>query len=154
MGMLNDQLRVLDSVKKFREKETSSRWRANYDLMHAQCMAYRVRLFQLLLSLDQHKKKRPKPANPANNYWNILRVKELLEPDKEQIKHTKVDFEELKKQHENAKRELEAVIENHPRTPWARRARWELDVGFGMKFAEAFHDPRYQNIKEIKIPKQ
>lgn len=153
MGMLNDQLRVLDSVKKFRDKETSSRWRANYDLMHAQCMAYRVRLFQLLLSLDQHKKQRPVPATPPNNAWNIVRVKELLQPDKEQIKQTKVDFEELKKQNDIAKKELEAVIENHARTPWARRAQWELDGGFGMKFAEAFYDPRYKSL-DIKVPKQ
>jgi len=154
MGMLNDSVRVLDSVKKSRDKETSSRWRANYDLMHAQCLAYRVRLFQLLLSLDQHKKNHPVPANPMNNGWNILRVADLLQPDKEQIKQTKVDFDELKKQQDNARQEFEAVIENHPRTPYARRARWELDSGFGMKFVEGFHDPRYNNTKDIKVPKQ
>ena len=154
LGMLNDEVRVLDSVKKLRDKESSARWRANYDLMHAQLLAYRVRLFQLLLSLDQHKKKRPTPTNPANNGWNIVRVKELLEPDKEQIKQTKVDFEELKRQNDLSRREFEAVIENHPKTPWARRARWELDAGFGMKFAEGFRDPRYDNIKDIKVPKQ
>jgi hypothetical protein len=67
---------------------------------------------------------------------------------------TRVDFEELKKQNATAKQEFEAVIENHPRTPWARRARWELDVGFGMKFVEGYHHPGYANMKEIKIPKQ
>jgi len=154
MGMLSEEVRVLDSVKKLRDKETSARWRANYDLMHAQLLAYRVRLFQLLLSLDQHKKKHPAPSDPKNNGWNIVRVKELLEPDKEQIKQTKVDFEELKRQNDMSIHEFEAVIENHPRTPWARRARFELDCGFGMKFAEGFHDPRYNNVKDIKIPKQ
>ena len=153
MGMLNDQVRVLDSVKKLREKETSQRWRANYDLMHAQCLAYRVRLFQLLLSLDQHRKQRPMPKDPMKNAWNIERVKGLLEPDKEQIRQTKVDVDELKKQSEIATRELEAVIENHPSTPWARRARWELDAGFGMKFVEVFRDTRYSNL-DFKLPKQ
>ena len=156
MGMLNDQVRVLDSVKKLRDKETSQRWRANYELMHAQCLAYRVRLFQLLLSLDQHKKLRPVPQNPMNNCWDIHRVHELLEPDKEQIQQTKVDFEELKRQKETARQELEAVIANHPRTPWARRAQWELDSGFAMKFVEVYRNPNYDKVatKEIKIPKQ
>ena len=154
MGMLNDQVRVLDSVKKMRDKETSQRWRANYDLMHGQLLAFRVRLFQLLLSLDQHRKQRPVPKDPNNNCWDIHRVKDLLEPDKEQIKQTKVDIDELNKQNETARRELQAVIENHPRTPWARRAQWELDVGFGMKFVEVYRNPNYDKIKEIKFPKQ
>jgi hypothetical protein len=154
MGKLNEQVRVLDSVKKLRDKETSARWRANYDLMHGQCLAYRVRLFQLLLSLDQHSKQRPMPSDPHNNFWDIHRVKELLEPDKEQIRKTKVDVEELNRQSDVARRELEAVIENHPRTPWARRARWELDHGFGMKFAEVFRDPNYFKLEGIKFPNQ
>ncbi len=154
MGILNDQIRVLDSVKKLRDKETSARWRANYDLMHGQCLAYRVRLFQLMLSLDQHRKQRPFPSNPRNNCWDIHRVPELLEPDKEQIQQTKVDFEELKKQNEIARSELQAVTENHPRTPWARRARWELDQGFGMKFVEVYRNPHYDNVREIIFPKQ
>lgn len=156
MGMLNDQVRVLESVKKLRERETSQRWRANYELMHAQCLAYRVRLFQLLLALDQHRKQRPMPSNPMNNSWDIHRVHELLEPDKEQIQQTKVDFDELKRQLDTARQELLDVIANHPRTPWARRAQWELDSGFAMKFIESYRNPNYDKVatKEIKIPKQ
>ena len=154
IGLLNDQVRLLDSVKKLRERESSERWRANYDLIHAQCLAFRIRLFQLVLSLDAHSKQRPLPSNPKNNYWDIQRVKELLQPDKEQIKKTKVDIVELNKQQDQAHRELEAVVANHPRTPWARRARWELDHGFGMKFAEVFRDPRYNQIRDIKFPNQ
>ena len=154
MGMLNDQVRVLDSVKKQRDKETSQRWRANYDLMHAQCLAFRVRLFQLLLSLDQHRKQRPLPTDPNNNGWDIHRTKDLLEPDKEQIKQTRVDFDELKKQNDTARHELEAVVTSHARTPWARRAQFELDHGFGMKFVEIYRNPNYDKLKEIKIPKQ
>lgn len=156
MSMLNDQVRVLESVKKLRDKETSQRWRANYELMHAQCLTYRVRLFQLMLALDQHRKQRPVPKNPINNYWDIHRVQDLLEPDKEQIQQTKVDLDELQRQHDTARQELEAVIANHPGTPWARRAQWELESGFGMKFVEVFRSPNYDKVatKEIKIPKQ
>lgn len=153
MGMLNEAVQLLESVKKFRDKETSERWRANYDLMHAQCLAYRVRLFQLLLSLDAHQKKKPVPKDPKNNYWDIRRVQEMLEPDKEQVRQTKVDMAELKKQNEIAKAEFKDVIERHPRTPWARRAQWELQQGFGMKFDEANWDPRYDKL-DVKFPKQ
>lgn len=153
MGMLNEAVRLLDSVRKLRDKEPSERWRANYDLMHAQCLAYRVRLFQLLLSLDAHQKLKPMPKDPGKNCWDIHRVHDLLEPDKEQIRQTKVDVAELKKQNETAKTEFLEVIKNHPRTPWARRAQWEVSHGFGMKFAESFRDPRYDKL-DIKLPKQ
>jgi dipeptidase len=153
MGLLNEAVSLLDSVRKLRDKEPSERWRANYDLMHAQCLAYRVRLFQLLLSLDAHQKNKPTVKDPKNNAWDIRRVHELLQPDKEQIRQTRVDVAELKKQNETAKTEFEDVIKNHPRTPWARRAKWELDYGFGMKFGEAFWDPRYDSL-DIKLPKQ
>jgi von Willebrand factor type A domain len=153
MGMLNEALRLLDSVKKLRDKEPSQRWRANYDLMHAQCLAYRVRLFQLILSLDQHQKLKPIPKNPKNNHWDIHRVHELLEPDKEQVRNTKVDMNELKSQNELAKAEYQTLIKNHPRTPWARRAQWDLSQGFGMKFVESYWNPNYDK-KDITFPKQ
>lgn len=154
MGLLNQAVQVLDSVKKLRDKEPSERWRANYDLMHAQCLAYRVRLFQLLLSLDAHQKNKPVPKDLKNNFWDIHRVKEMLEPDKEQIRQTKVDMAELKKQNEIAKTEFKDVIERHPGTPWARRAQWELEHGFGMRFVEAYWDPRRFQMTGVKVPKQ
>lgn len=154
MGMLNEATKLLDSVKKLRDKEPSERWRANYDLMHAQCLSYRVRLFQLLLSLDQHQKNKPKPKDEKNNEWDIHRTPQLLEPDKEQIKLTKVDVDELKRQNETARAEYQAVIENHPRTPYARRAEWELQYGFGMKFAEVYRNPKYLDMGGVKFPKQ
>ena len=153
MGLLNEAVRLLDSVKKLRDGEQSERWRANYDLMHAQCLAYRVRLFQLLLSLDQHQKLKPMPKDPKNNGWDIRRVHELLEPDKEQIRLTKVDINELKQQNDSARAEFQAVIKNHPRTPWARRAQWEMTYGFGMKFVEVYRNPQYDNLTDIKFPK-
>ncbi len=153
-GLLNEAIKLLDSVKKLRDKEPSERWRANYDLMHAQCLAYRVRLFQLLLSLDQHQKNKPKPKDEKNNQWDIHRTPLLLEPDKEQIKLTKVDLDELKQQNEAARAEYLAVIQNHPRTPYARRAEWELQYGFGMKFAEVYRNPKYNDLSDVKFPKQ
>ena len=48
----------------------------------------------------------------------------------------------------------ERVLAEHPGTPWARRAQWEIDHGYGMTISEGFHDPRYRNVgTRIKIPK-
>lgn len=154
LSILNEQVRSLDSVKKLRDKEPSARWRVNFDLMHAQCLAYRVRLFQLLLTLDQHRKARPTPKDPHNNCWTIQYVHTLLEPDKEQVRETRIDLNELKTQDAVAREEFEAVVRNHPGTPWARRAQWELGQGFGVRFVEDFRSPFYDRITTGELPKQ
>jgi hypothetical protein len=52
-----------------------------------------------------------------------------------------------------ATQEFQAVIDNHPRTPWAKRAAWEMSVGFGMQFYDGYRDPRYDTVvKNIKFP--
>jgi hypothetical protein len=104
MQRLNEATRLLDTIAPLRSKEPSQRWRANYDLIHAQCLAYRVRLFQFLLALDQHQKQNPQFQNPINNSWNIGRVAEMLPPDEQQAKITKVDLTELQRQLEAKRR--------------------------------------------------
>lgn len=154
LQLFNQALKMLDAVKPLRAKEQSQRWRANYDLIHAQCKAYRVRLFQFLLALDKHKKERPPVANPMDNYWHIRREPTMLPPDPVQVKLTKIDLDELNQQLEEAKEEFQAIIATHPRTPWARRALSETNAGYGMKFYSAFHDDEAyaKAAKEIKVP--
>lgn len=157
LQLFNEALRLLDTIKPLRAKEQSQRWRANYDLIHAQCKAYRVRLFQLLLALDQHKKNRPVPKikdGVQNNLWNAVRQKIMLPPDPVQVKQTKVDLDELNQQMEEATKEFQAIIEDHPRTPWARRAQHEMDIGFGIMFVDGFYDfSAYANAaKSVKVP--
>lgn len=157
LQLFNDALRALDSIQKDRAKEQSQRWRANYDLIHAQCKAYRVRLFQLLLALDQHKKLRPQLRvvnGVKNNHWSVVRQQEMLPPDPEQVKITKVNLDELNQQMDEATQEFQAVIKNHPQTPWARRAQYEMNTGFGVKFVDAFWDFEAYKLaaKEVKLP--
>jgi hypothetical protein len=151
MGLLNQATKALEAVKPLRDKEDSQRWRANYDLVLAQTMAYRVRLFQFLLALDAHSKAFPTPKDPKSNVWNVGRVREMLVPDAQQIKATKVDLAELKKQEQAARDLYQYVMKSHPRTPWATRAEYEMNAGFGEKFVEGFHDPRYRGLS-IKMP--
>lgn len=152
-GLLSEALKMLDSVKPLRAKEDSQRWRAAYDLAYAQCLAYRVRLFQYMLATDAHMKEMPKPRDPKNNRWDATRTKKMLEPDEQQIKATKVDMDELNRQLERAKQQFEFVKQQHPGTPWEQRANWELNTGFGFYFRDVFRDPRYDTMRsQIKVP--
>ena len=155
MGLLNQASQILTKIKPLRDQEASQRWRAAYDLAYAQCLSYRVRLFQYMLALDQHNKEKPHPKNKnkegqKSNEWWVRRTKKMLEPDAEQIKITKVDMTELKAQENRARELYQYVIAQHPGTPWAQRANYEMGQGFGIEFYDLFYDPRHY---EVKTPK-
>lgn len=154
MTIASQAAKILEEIKPHRDREESWRWRAAYDLAHAQIYAYRVRLFQYLLALDQHVKQNPKPKDPKSNVWDIHVKRELLPPDPEQVKITKVNWEELEQERKTAEELYRYVMQQHPGTPWARRAEQELNEGFGVGFRERFRDPRYDQVgTEIKLPK-
>jgi hypothetical protein len=88
----------------------------------------------------------------------------MITPDDGQYKRVQVQLKlkakresflaEMKDQQNRATQLFELVLAEHPGTPWARRARWELDHGYGMAIREGFHDPRYRDVgKRIKVPK-
>jgi hypothetical protein len=154
MGLLQKSVEILESIEPLRAQEKSPRWRAAYDLALAQCLAYRVRLFQFCLAMDQHAKKMPALSKKDSNVWNVHRDKKMLPPDPEQVKLTKVSVEELDKQLKKAEAQYKFVMKEHPGTPWAQRAGFEMGQGFGMTFVEDFRSPLYdQKRKEIKVPK-
>ena len=151
---LNEAVVFLNGVQGLRDNESSMRWRAHFDLIHAQLLAYRVRLFQYILALDLHQRTKPQPKDPKNNVWTVRRVPKMLPPTPEQVKQAGVDLKELEEQEQQARQEFQQVIQNHPRTPWAQLAQRELQIGFGITMVEEFRDPRYDNIgKDIKFPK-
>lgn len=153
-GLLNEAIARLEAIEPLRAKEDSQRWRAAYDLAYAQCLAYRVRLFQFMLAVDSHLKEMPKPKNPKSNRWDAQRTKKMLEPDEEQIRVTKVDMNELNAQMKKATERFNFVKEQHAGTPWAQRAQWEINNGFGFYFRDVFRDPRYDTQrKNIDVPK-
>jgi hypothetical protein len=153
LKLLNEAVAFLETAAPLRQKEPSQRWRAHYDLTHAQLLAYRVRLFQYILTLDMIQKTKPQPKDPKTNQWHFVRTPKMLPPDPVQVKQSGVDMDELQVQEKQAREEFQAVIRNHPRTPWAQVAQQELSVGFGMTFREHFHDPRYARVgRDIKLP--
>lgn len=155
LTLTNQAIQILTKAKPGRAHEESWRWRAAYDLIRAQTLAYRVRLFQYLLALDQLVKNPPPFKNPKSNEWDLAYTKKLLPPDPVQVKLTGVNLETLKKQRELATQFYNYVIEQHPGTPWAVRAKDELNRGFGIYFREDYNDPRYYNPKirnSIDVP--
>jgi hypothetical protein len=153
LRLLNEAIVYLDGLAPLRDSERSQRWRAHYDLIHAQLYAYRVRLFQYILALDQHQKNKPQPKDPKSNVWHAKRNPKMLPPDDLQVKQAGVDLKELEEQEKKARQEFQAIIANHPNTPWARLAQAELRTGFGVTMVEGYRDPRYDLVgKDIKLP--
>jgi hypothetical protein len=153
MQLLNQALPILEAIKPLRAREDFQRWRAAYDLAEAQCVAFRVRLFQFLLAMDEHANNMPRPMKPDTNRWSWERTPTLLVPGDAQFQRLK-DYFKIKEDKETYLKFLKdeeiravemyhQVIRNHPRTPWARRAEAELQAGFGSRFVESYRDPNY-----------
>ncbi|HUG94077.1 MAG TPA: vWA domain-containing protein [Planctomycetaceae bacterium] len=161
MALLNEAVPLLESIKPLRAGEDFQRWRAAYDLALAQCVAFRVRLFQFLLAMDEHANNMPKPGDPRTNRWSVQRTTAMLVPGDEQFQRVKEYFKIkddretylkfLKAEELRAVEMYQQVISTHPRTPWARRAESELAQGFGMRFVEAYRDPNY-DAADIQLP--
>ncbi|MCH7990214.1 MAG: hypothetical protein IID46_13825 [Planctomycetes bacterium] len=162
-------IQMLEGIAPLRAKESSPRWRANYDLARAQTRAFRVRLFQFMLRMDEHvnanpprQVPKPRAGRKKSNQWWFRRSREMLQPTEDQfarikqkfrLKVSKEEFLAMLKQDEQIARERYlAVLKQHSGTPWARRAKRELSQGFGMRIYDVFWDPRYRG-RGIKIPK-
>jgi hypothetical protein len=140
---LTEAERRLQAVRGLRDRESSRRWRANHDLILGQLMAYRVRLFQFGLALEQFAKTLPtRFQNAQSNEWAAtLGDGEMLRPDETQLKQGGVTLEELERARHSALEQFKRVQKEHPNTPWAQRAQWEMSRGYGMRFVERYVPP-------------
>ena len=50
-----------------------------------------------------------------------------------------------------AEKRFDQVMKDHPGTPWAARAKWEKDRGYGVELAPWYHK-RYRTYSGPKIP--
>ena len=114
-----------DQMKRLRKDEPELRWRGNYDLMIGQLMAYKVRVYEYGAYLEHfaaNPKKVPlhKPPDLKLRHWKTGTRKEMLTKD--------VTGEYL----ERANELLAECAANHPGTPYAARADWERNRGYGV----------------------
>ncbi len=145
MKYLNAAIKALEEVKEERERETDPRWQANYDLIYAQLLAYRVRMYEygayLEYFMKNPKQPRIKPPRPqlTVTFWDIRTRAKTITGEK--------TASEIRR----AREALQAVIREHEGTPWAARAQWELRRGFGIHLVQDWDDPRRG--KNVKLPK-
>jgi tetratricopeptide (TPR) repeat protein len=143
LGALGEAQKHLDAVRSLREKEPSLRWRANYDMIYAQIFAYRVRLAEFAIALEQFGKTMPQRIkDKKSNHWSIRTgAPELVFPDADQAKRLKITKEDVEGYYAKAQELLKKIIEDHPNTAWARRAEWEMGRNFGAYFNEHNFQP-------------
>jgi hypothetical protein len=145
----------LDAALPLRKREVYSRWQANFDLIHAQVLAYKIRVYQYGAYLHwfiSNPNERPKPAlrPPQNNpnlvtYWYINYRPQTIATDK--YPRTKME-EDIKK----ATAMFQKIMKDYEGTPWAKRAEWELSRNFGVHVTQGWDDRR-RGAAGVKLPK-
>ncbi len=127
------------------EDEISPRWRANYDLMLGQVVAYQARLIEYGVAM-QYYMKRPPTAPMIKGKteledWEISLQKELRA---EAQSRPLID---------RAAELFKIVKQKHDGTPWAARADWEMKRGYGIRLVPDYEPIFKKGGKVSPIPK-
>jgi hypothetical protein len=128
-----------------REQEADPRWQANYDLIFAQIVAYQARVYEYGVALDDF------IANPK--IVPLTKSPDLQLEDWHVTTTRKLRTEEAKPFTERAAVLFKAVRDEHPGTPWAARARWEVERGFGVNVVPDYERPWKKVANPIPVPK-
>lgn len=124
-----DQLfQVLRIGEADREKETSPRWQAGYDLAYGRVLAAKVRT-ETMNAMLAEAKRGLKPKDPKSNTWTLVPSDQVT-----------VDSQ-LAAAAEKAKILLTRVKNDHAGTPWALMAEKDLDMPLGYTWEESYTAP-------------
>lgn len=138
--------KVLEDGAKYREQEADPRWQANYDLIHAQLIAYQARIWEYGATLEafiQSPKVVPLMKGEQRlMHWDVVVQRPIL-------------TEEAKPYIQRADELFQVVIDNHPGTPWAYRAEHEKSRGYGVDLRPDYWKPyvRKPGEKLMPVPK-
>jgi hypothetical protein len=127
---VEEALTPINAAAKLRDRETSRRWQAHYDLIRGRLLAMKVRCYEYNWACARMKRDMPKFSRPNSNAWQLV-------PDST-IQYS----EKAAAAAEEARNLLERVVQDHPDTPWALLARRELKDAFGFKWVEHYVAPR------------
>lgn len=127
--------KTIAKMERERREEANPRWQANYDVIYAQTIAYQARMYEYGAYLEEFIKKpkivpAKKPPDLTLVGWEIG------------TRHETLTGEKIKPYVERASAMFRDVIKNHPGTPWAARADWELKRGYGVHLVEDYDPPR------------
>lgn len=128
---VKEALGPISSVSKLRDRETSRRWQAHYDLIRGRLLAMRIRCNEFNSACAQMLRDQPKFKSPGSNTWKLVPSEEINARDP-QAKAVAAE----------ARRLLQRVVDDHPGTPWALLAKRELKDPFGFAWVEANVPPR------------
>jgi Mg-chelatase subunit ChlD len=120
-------------VTQARDRETSRRWQAHYDLVLGRLLAMKIRCYEYNWACAKMKKDAPKFQKPDSNAWRLVPDREIHYSDKASAAA------------EEARTVLKRVVEEHPGTPWALLAQRELKDPFGFKWVETHVRPIERN---------
>jgi len=126
-------IEALEKQRPAREEEPSRRWKANYDLVRAQLESYgaRTHLYRSALESALEKLDQTPTTLPGNKRLVAWKVRQSQEVPMDDLAMEMI---------ERSRRLYLHVIKNHPGTPWAARAEWELKRDFGFPGASALAD--------------
>jgi hypothetical protein len=136
---VNEALVPITGVSKLRDRETSRRWQAHYDLIRGRLLAMKIRCAEYQTACAKMKKDAPKFKDPKSNSWKLVATEEILSGDK--VAKVAVETRAL----------LKRVVDDHPNTPWALLAQRELKDPFGFKWVETYVPPPPPR-KEVDTP--
>jgi hypothetical protein len=127
---VDEALGPINAVAKLRDRESSRRWQAHFDLIRGRLLAMKVRCYEYNWACARMKKEPQKFSNPRSNAWR-------LRPD------TTIRYSEnAVAAGKEAEMLLRRVVDQHPTTPWALLAERELENPFGFKWVEHYVPPR------------
>ena len=112
-----------------RDRETSRRWRAHFDLMKGRLLALKVRSLEYNAICAQLRRDKPKFTRPQSNAWRLEPSDEIVTSDK--AKAMAVEAAEI----------LKKIVDEYPQTPWADLAARELTAPFGFRWVEHYIPP-------------
>ena len=118
---------VLSEGEKSRNKETSPRWLASFDLSFGTSIAAKVRA-EAYNAMLAKAKRGMNFDKPGSNTWNLKPTDKITVDSK------------LEKEAKQATDLLRGVVEKHKGTPWALLAERELGHPLGWEWAESFTD--------------
>jgi len=144
IAYLQQAEQALEKLRPLRDRESSPRWRANYDLLRAQVVSYQLRLTQYSLTLEAFAKN-PAPVKNIfgprrpTTHWEIVGRQEVIDG----AKHAAL--------RDKATKLFEQVASEHAGTPYESRARWEMARAYGVWFREDWDDPNLR--RNVVVPK-
>ena len=137
---VDEAIGPINAVAKFRDRETSRRWQAHFDLVRGRLLAMKVRCAEYNWACAKMKKDAPKFAKPDSNAWRLVPDAEIHFSDKAAAAG------------KQATDLLKRVVTEHPNTPWALLAQRELKDPLGFRWIELHVKPIVRNNNDAAEP--